>query len=116
VGIETRSHDVEAETRERLALLAEEQAALRRVATAVAGGVAPEEVFELVTAEAGRLLRASSAGTSSDDSIQSSLIGGAITPGPSMGSAAGLTGTRTVAHPNASKVSNEIQRIDTAAF
>jgi signal transduction histidine kinase len=62
VGIETRSHDVEAETRERLALLAEEQAALRRVATAVAGGVAPEEVFELVTAEAGRLLRASSAG------------------------------------------------------
>jgi signal transduction histidine kinase len=40
----------------------EEQAALRRVATAVAGGATPERVFDLVTEEAGRLLRASSAG------------------------------------------------------
>jgi signal transduction histidine kinase len=62
VGIETHSQHVEAETRERLALLAEEQAALRRVATAVAGGAQPEEVFGLVTEEAGRLLRADSAG------------------------------------------------------
>ena len=36
--------------------LAEEQAALRRVATLVAGGVAPEEVFAAVTDEAGQLL------------------------------------------------------------
>ncbi|MEA2146460.1 MAG: hypothetical protein QOG59_2047, partial [Solirubrobacteraceae bacterium] len=36
--------------------LAEEQAALRRVATLVAGGVAPETVFAAVTEEAGRLL------------------------------------------------------------
>jgi GAF domain-containing protein len=36
--------------------LAEEQAALRRVATLVAGGVAPEEVFAAVTGEIGRLL------------------------------------------------------------
>src|ERR1700758_105583 len=36
--------------------LAEEQAALRRVATLVAGGVAPEEVFAAVTEEVGRLL------------------------------------------------------------
>jgi signal transduction histidine kinase len=62
VSIDTRQQDVEAETRERLTLLAEEQAALRRVATAVAGGAQPEEVFELVTEEAGRLLCASSAG------------------------------------------------------
>ena len=43
--------------------LVEEQAALRRVATAVAGGAQPEVVFSLVTEEAGRLLGASSAGT-----------------------------------------------------
>jgi PAS domain S-box-containing protein len=36
--------------------LAREQAALRRVATLVAGGVGPEEVFAAVVAEAGRLL------------------------------------------------------------
>jgi len=38
--------------------LAEEQAALRRVATLVAGAAAPEEVFAAVTEEAGRLLGA----------------------------------------------------------
>jgi GAF domain-containing protein len=37
---------------------AEEQAALRRVATLVAGGVPPEEVFAAVTAEVGRVLHA----------------------------------------------------------
>jgi GAF domain-containing protein len=36
--------------------LAEEQAALRRVATLVAGGAAPEAVFATVTEEVGRLL------------------------------------------------------------
>jgi signal transduction histidine kinase len=41
---------------------AEEQAALRRVATLVAGGAAPEEVFAAVAAEAGRLLGADLAG------------------------------------------------------
>jgi signal transduction histidine kinase len=39
-----------------LQVLAEEQAALRRVATLVARGVAPEEVFAAVTEEVGRLL------------------------------------------------------------
>jgi signal transduction histidine kinase len=39
-------------------VLAEEQAALRRVATLVARGVPPEEVFAAVTAEAGRVLSA----------------------------------------------------------
>jgi PAS domain S-box-containing protein len=41
--------------------LAAEQAALRRVATAVAAETAPEEVFALVTEEVGRLLDARSA-------------------------------------------------------
>jgi signal transduction histidine kinase len=40
----------------RLRALAEEQAALRRVATLVASDAAPEQVFQLVTEEVGRLL------------------------------------------------------------
>ena len=43
-------------TGEELRVVAEEQAALRRVATLVARGVPPEEVFVAVTQEAGRLL------------------------------------------------------------
>jgi signal transduction histidine kinase len=45
-----------AESRAALARLAEEQAALRRVATMVARGAAPEEVFGAVTEELARLL------------------------------------------------------------
>jgi GAF domain-containing protein len=45
-----------AETRSGLARLAEEQAALRRVATLVAHGAAPEDVFAAVANEVGRLL------------------------------------------------------------
>ncbi|MEA2198762.1 MAG: hypothetical protein QOJ25_2813 [Solirubrobacteraceae bacterium] len=43
-------------------MLAEEQAALRRVATLVARGVPPNEIFAAVTEEAGRLLSADYAG------------------------------------------------------
>ncbi len=50
-----------AESRAELARLAEEQAALRRVATLVAGGALPEEVFAAVTAEIGQLLPVDSA-------------------------------------------------------
>ena len=45
-----------AERRAALAQMAEEQAALRRVATLVARGVPPEEVFATVAEEVGRLL------------------------------------------------------------
>src|SRR4029079_2051087 len=41
--------------RDALALVADEQAALRRVATLVAGGIRPEEVFRAVAAEVGVL-------------------------------------------------------------
>ena len=44
-----------------LRVLAEEQAALRRVATLVARGAAPEEVFGAVAEEAGQLLPVDSA-------------------------------------------------------
>ena len=46
-----------AENRASLARLAEEQAALRRVATLVARGAAPEEVFAAVAEEVGQLFR-----------------------------------------------------------
>jgi PAS domain S-box-containing protein len=50
-----------AESREALAELAGEQAALRRVATLVAQGASPQDLFESVTGEVGRLLPVSSA-------------------------------------------------------
>ena len=50
------------ENREKLAGLAEEQAALRRVATLVARGAPPAEVFKAVGAEVGRLFPADAAG------------------------------------------------------
>jgi PAS domain S-box-containing protein len=50
-----------AESHRALAQLAEEQAALRRVATLVAQGVRPEELFAAVTEEVGQLLPVSSA-------------------------------------------------------
>ena len=48
--------------REQLSQLAEEQAALRRVATLVARGAPPGEVFDAVVGELGRLLDAGSTG------------------------------------------------------
>ena len=48
--------------REQVARLADEQAALRRVATLVARGAPPTEVFDAVAEELGRLLDAASSG------------------------------------------------------
>lgn len=61
-----------AESRAALARLAEEQAALRRVATLVAHGAPPEELFAAVTEEVGRLLGSYLAGMArygSDDTV-----------------------------------------------
>src|SRR5271154_4486560 len=54
--------DPNLENRTELARLVEEQAALRRVATLVARGAAPAQVFTAVTGEAGRLFGAHLAG------------------------------------------------------
>ena len=57
---------------EELQSLAKSQGALRRVATLVANGAPPEEVFAAVTGEAGRLLDAHLAGMGrydSDDTV-----------------------------------------------
>ena len=51
-----------AEARDELSRLAEEQAALRRVATLVAAGAAPTEVFDAVITEVGQLLGAAQTG------------------------------------------------------
>jgi signal transduction histidine kinase len=61
-----------AESRAALARLAEEQAALRRIATLVAGGIPPEELFAVVTEEVGQLLGTHFAGMAryeSDDTV-----------------------------------------------
>jgi GAF domain-containing protein len=61
-----------AESREALTRLAEEQAALRRVATLVARGAAADELFAAVTGEVGRLIGAHLAGMGrydSDDTV-----------------------------------------------
>jgi signal transduction histidine kinase len=80
-----------AESRTALTRLAEEQAALRRVATLVARGAAAEELFAAVTGEVGRLLGAHLAGMGrygSDDTVRVVAAWGAegaehpMDPGP----------------------------------
>ena len=88
---------------EQVAQLVEEQAALRRVATAVAGGAQPEVVFALVTEEAGRLIGASSAGTIRYEPDEKSAIvvgrwHGTGPPGMEVGTRVPVAGDTGVAH------------------
>jgi signal transduction histidine kinase len=55
--------------------LAEEQAALRRVATLVASSAQPQQVFQLVAEEAGRLLQARTAATVRFDQETAVVVG-----------------------------------------
>jgi signal transduction histidine kinase len=55
--------------------LAEEQAALRRVATLVASSAQPEQVFQIVAEEAGRLLEARTAATVRFDEDSAVIVG-----------------------------------------
>src|SRR3982750_4142248 len=64
--------------------LAEEQAALRRVATLVASSAQPEEVFQTVAEEAGRLLEARTAATVRFDE-DSAVIAGSWNDGEGAG-------------------------------
>jgi signal transduction histidine kinase len=69
-------------SREELRGLAEQQAALRRVATLVARGVAPSEVFAAVADEMARCLHAANASVSSfDDDTVTIVAVAALTPG-----------------------------------
>jgi signal transduction histidine kinase len=67
-----------AESRAGLARLAEEQAALRRVATLVAGGVPQAELFAAVTEEVGQLLCAEYAGLSRYESDGTTMTAVAV--------------------------------------
>jgi len=71
-----------AESRAALARLAEEQAALRRVATLVARGAAADELFAAVTGEVGRLLGAHLAGMGRYDSDDTVTVLTAWGPAP----------------------------------
>jgi GAF domain-containing protein len=64
--------------------LAEEQSALRRVATLVASSPQPERVFEIVAEEAGRLLKARTAATVRFDE-RSAVIAGSWSDGEGAG-------------------------------
>src|SRR6266513_2314185 len=55
--------------------LADEQAALRRVATLVASSAQPEQVFQIVAEEAGRLLTARTAATVRFDEDSAVVVG-----------------------------------------
>jgi signal transduction histidine kinase len=69
-------------SREELRGLAEQQAALRRVATLVARGVAPSDVFAAVADEMARCLHAANASVSSfDDDTVTIVAVAALTPG-----------------------------------
>jgi len=63
------------EARDRAIHLAQEQAALRRVATLVASSARPEEVFQAVAEEAGRLLDARTAATVRFDPETAVIVG-----------------------------------------
>jgi signal transduction histidine kinase len=74
------------QAREELRWLAEEQAALRRVATLVAEGAAPGEVFEAVIAEVGQLVPTDAAALSRyEDDGRVTMIGGWSRSGGSVG-------------------------------
>jgi signal transduction histidine kinase len=78
--------------------VAEEQAALRRVATLVAGGALPAEIFAAVAAEAGRLLGADLAGVGRyDDSGATTCVARWSADGKDLGEDTGpLPGSRSV--------------------
>jgi signal transduction histidine kinase len=72
------------DARDRTIRLAQEQAALRRVATLVASSAKPEQVFQTVAEEAGRLLEARTAATVRFDQ-DSAVIAGSWSDGEGAG-------------------------------
>lgn len=73
-----------AEAGDRAMHLAQEQAALRRVATLVAASARPDEVFQTVAEEAGRLLEARTAATVRFDE-PTAIVAGSWTDGEGSG-------------------------------
>src|SRR5258705_3451759 len=91
--------------------LAEEQAALRRVATLVASSAQPEQVFQLVAEEAGRLLKARTAATVRFDQ-DSAVVAGSWNDGEGAGIAVGTLVPYSEPGSPVYRVSHEGGRID----
>src|SRR3954471_6852478 len=91
--------------------LADEQAALRRVATLVASSAQPEEVFQLVAEEAGRLLEARTAATVRFDQ-DSAVIAGSWSDGEGAGIEVGTLVPYSDAGSPVYRASHEGGRID----
>jgi signal transduction histidine kinase len=91
--------------------LAEEQAALRRVATLVASSAQPEQVFQIVAEEAGRLLEARTAATVRFDEI-SAVIAGSWNDGEGAGIEVGTLVPYSDPDSPVYRVSHEGGRID----
>ncbi len=101
------------ESREALASLAEEQTALRRVATLVAQGAAPGAVFAAVAEEAGRLLGADIAAIDrfdSDDMVTLVAVYGAANRAPAIGSQTPAAATGNAARVRATGRPSRIDR------
>ena len=91
--------------------LAEEQAALRRVATLVASSAQPEQVFQIVAEEAGRLLEARTAATVRFDQ-DSAVVAGSWNDGEGAGIAVGTLVPYSEPGSPVYRVSHEGGRID----
>src|ERR1700693_3251295 len=91
--------------------LAEEQAALRRVATLVASSAQPERVFQIVAEEAGRLLQARTAATVRFDQ-DSAVVVGSWNDGEGAGIAVGTLVPYSEPGSPVYRVSHEGGRID----
>jgi signal transduction histidine kinase len=91
--------------------LAEEQAALRRVATLVASSAQPEQVFQIVAEEAGRLLEARTAATVRFDQ-DSAVVAGSWSDGEGAGIEVGTLVPYSAPDSPVYRVSHEGGRID----
>src|SRR5882724_6956587 len=91
--------------------LAEEQAALRRVATLVASSAQPEQVFQIVAEEAGRLVEARTAVTVRFDEV-SAVVAGSWSDGEGAGIAVGTLVPYSEPGSPVYRVSHEGGRID----
>jgi len=97
--------------RDRTVDLAHEQAALRRVATLVASSAKPEQVFQIVAEEAGRLLEARTAATVRFDQ-DSAVVAGSWSDGEGAGLEVGTLVPYSDPDSPVYRVSHEGGRID----
>src|SRR5471030_3255269 len=91
--------------------LAEEQAALRHVATLVASSAQPKQVFQLVAEEAGRLLQARTAATVRFDQ-ETAVVVGSWNDGEGRGIEVGTLVPYSDPHSPVYRVSHEGGRVD----